>query len=242
MKHNLILISLFLCILQSHCTALSRSARSAEKVEKVKANYQIGYLENRDFKFDPFRVKNFLSLLKFEIIRGGNGIVEEGSDAESAKPNATAMPTQQTAPPLSQNPEAKDTPISPNSNLPIGPATTEMIKPASPVVENVSKETKRLLNETEIKNLGSKINFDYYLQGSFGISDSGSILEKNFTTLIFIDVHDKSGKLIRTVTFSQESKHFSEAEDLKQASTHLADRIMRKQENQETKAWWKFEF
>ncbi|TGM61746.1 lipoprotein [Leptospira adleri] len=240
MKNTLILISLFICTLQNDCTMLSRSARSAEKAEKVKANYQIGYLENRDFKFDPFRVKNFISLLKFEIIRGGNGIIEEGSEPEISKPNLVAQAQTPTA---TQNPEAKENPVSPTANLPsAGTAAAEMIKPASPIpaADNNSKDTKKILSETEIKNLASKMNFDYYLQGSFGISDNGSILEKNFTTLIFIDVHDKSGKLLRTVAFSQESKNFSEAEDLKQASLHLAERIVKKQENQENKAWWKF--
>lgn len=219
-------------ITMSNCVIFSRSARSAEKAEKVKANYQIGYLENRDFRFDPFRVKNFVSLLKFEIIKGGNGIIEEGSEVESAKSGSPA-PAALTA--LTQNPEAKETPALP----PLPTPNPEMPKSGP---ETVAKEGKRILTEIEIKNLSAKMNFDYYLQGSFGMSDNGSILDRNFATLIFIDVYDKSGKLVRTVSYSQESKNFSEAEDLKHASISLVDKIMQRGDKSESKEWWKFGF
>lgn len=84
--------------------------------------------------------------------------------------------------------------------------------------------------ENEIKNLSSKVNLDYYLQGSFGMSDNGSILDLNFTTLIFLDVHDKTGKLVKSVSYTQDSKNFSDADDLKQASISLVDKIMKKSE------------
>ncbi|TGL79171.1 lipoprotein [Leptospira yasudae] len=247
MKLGTTLLLLCFFLTQTNCTVFfSRSARSAEKADKIKANYQIGYLENRDFRFDPFRVKNFISLLKFEIIRGGNGLVEEGSEQDTSKMNPTPAPTLPNNA-VTQNPEAKEsasTPITPPT-VPIPTAAMQaMTNPegSKTAIDSSQKENKRILTETEIKSLSGKTNFDYYLQGSFGISDNGSILDRNYTTLIFIDVHDKSGKLVRTVTFSQESKHFSEAEDLKQASISLVDKIMKKQENQESKVWWKFGF
>ncbi|MCG6167176.1 lipoprotein [Leptospira sp. FAT2] len=241
MKLHKILIFVLLCILYNGCMVFNRSARAAEKAEKVKANYQIGYLENRDFRFDPFRIKNFISLLKFEIIRGGNGLVEDGSESDPSK-NSTSAP-QQTPSSTVQNPEAKDS-VSPPVPTQAMQAMTnpEGVKPNSDATTAAAKDTKRMLTETEIKSLSTKTNFDYYLQGSFGMSDNGSILDRNFTTLIFIDVYDKTGKLIRTVSYAQESKNFSEADDLRQASISLVDKIMKKQENIENKEWWKFGF
>ncbi len=201
----------------------NKTARAAEKATTVKANYQIGYIENRDFRFDPFRIKNFISLLKFEIIRNGNGLVEE--EPETSKTNPPTSVT--TNNPMLQNPEATTT-------TPVVPTTTapETSKPVAASTEsNPPKDSKRIFMENEIKNLSSKVNFDYYLQGSFGMSDNGSILDRNFTTLIFLDVHDKTGKLVKSVSYTQDSKNFSDADDLKQASISLIDKIMKKSED-----------
>lgn len=126
-----------------------------------------------------------------------------------------------------QNPEATTTPPS----TPIAPTTTtpETPKPTA-TASTEAKDSKRIFMENEIKNLSSKVNFDYYLQGSFGMSDNGSILDRNFTTLIFLDVHDKTGKLVKSVSYTQDSKNFSDADDLKQASISLVDKIMKKSE------------
>ncbi|WP_061244706.1 lipoprotein [Leptospira noguchii] len=219
-----IIILFFTNILLSSCVIFgNKTARAAEKATTVKANYQIGYIENRDFRFDPFRIKNFISLLKFEIIRNGNGLVEE--EPETSKTNPPTSVT--TNNPMLQNPEATTT-------TPVVPTTTapETSKPVAASTEsNPPKDSKRIFMENEIKNLSSKVNFDYYLQGSFGMSDNGSILDRNFTTLIFLDVHDKTGKLVKSVSYTQDSKNFSDADDLKQASISLIDKIMKKSED-----------
>ncbi|XDD51126.1 lipoprotein [Leptospira sp. WS92.C1] len=224
-------ILFWICILFVDCATFGRSARSAEKAEKVKANYQVGYLENRDFKFDPFRVKNFISLLKFEIIRVGNGLIEDGTEPDMPVAKNTAPQG------ISQSPEAVQTPVVPTMSI---APSQELAKPVNPDLS--TKDAKRILSETEIRGLATKMNFDYYLQGSFGISDSGGILDRSFTTLIFIDVYDRSGKLVRSVSYTQESKHFSEADDLKNASVSIVDRIVKKTENSENKTWWKLGF
>ncbi|EMK15391.1 lipoprotein [Leptospira kirschneri] len=219
-----IIILIFTNIILSGCVIFgNKTARAAEKAATVKANYQIGYIENRDFRFDPFRIKNFISLLKFEIIRNGNGLVEEESETSKTNP-PTSVATNN---PMLQNPEATTTPPS----TPIAPTTTtpETPKPTATASTEV-KDSKRIFMENEIKNLSSKVNFDYYLQGSFGMSDNGSILDRNFTTLIFLDVHDKTGKLVKSVSYTQDSKNFSDADDLKQASISLVDKIMKKSE------------
>ncbi|UOG41304.1 lipoprotein [Leptospira noguchii] len=223
-----IIILFFTNILLSSCVIFgNKAARAAEKATTVKANYQIGYIENRDFRFDPFRIKNFISLLKFEIIRNGNGLVEE--EPETSKTNPPTSVT--TNNPMLQNPEATTT----TPPTPVVPTTTapETPKPAATTSteSNLSKDSKRIFMENEIKNLSSKVNFDYYLQGSFGMSDNGSILDRNFTTLIFLDVHDKTGKLVKSVSYTQDSKNFSDADDLKQASISLIDKIMKKSED-----------
>ncbi|WP_078131596.1 lipoprotein [Leptospira kirschneri] len=219
-----ITILIFTNIILSGCVIFgNKTARAAEKAATVKANYQIGYIENRDFRFDPFRIKNFISLLKFEIIRNGNGLVEEESETSKTNP-PTSVATNN---PMLQNPEATTTPPS----TPIASTTTtpETPKPTATASTEV-KDSKRIFMENEIKNLSSKVNFDYYLQGSFGMSDNGSILDRNFTTLIFLDVHDKTGKLVKSVSYTQDSKNFSDADDLKQASISLVDKIMKKSE------------
>lgn len=219
-----IIILIFTNIILSGCVIFgNKTARAAEKAATVKANYQIGYIENRDFRFDPFRIKNFISLLKFEIIRNGNGLVEEESETSKTNP-PTSVATNN---PMLQNPEATTTPPS----TPIAPTTTtpETPKPTA-TASTEAKDSKRIFMENEIKNLSSKVNFDYYLQGSFGMSDNGSILDRNFTTLIFLDVHDKTGKLVKSVSYTQDSKNFSDADDLKQASISLVDKIMKKSE------------
>ncbi|EKO16567.1 lipoprotein [Leptospira kirschneri] len=219
-----IIILIFTNTILSGCLIFgNKTARAAEKAATVKANYQIGYIENRDFRFDPFRIKNFISLLKFEIIRNGNGLVEEESETSKTNP-PTSVSTNN---PMLQNPEATTTPPS----TPIAPTTTtpETPKPTA-TASTEAKDSKRIFMENEIKNLSSKVNFDYYLQGSFGMSDNGSILDRNFTTLIFLDVHDKTGKLVKSVSYTQDSKNFSDADDLKQASISLVDKIMKKSE------------
>ncbi|AKP27145.1 putative lipoprotein [Leptospira interrogans serovar Manilae] len=221
-----IIILFFTSIILNGCVIFgNKTARAAEKAATVKANYQIGYIENRDFRFDPFRIKNFISLLKFEIIRNGNGLVEEEPETSKTNPPTPVA----TSNPMLQNPEATTTAPS----TPTVPTTPETPKPTTTTSTetNPSKDSKRIFMENEIKNLSSKVNFDYYLQGSFGMSDNGSILDRNFTTLIFLDVHDKTGKLVKSVSYTQDSKNFSDADDLKQASISLVDKIMKKSEN-----------
>ncbi|KAA1269105.1 lipoprotein [Leptospira interrogans] len=217
-----IIILFFTSIILNGCVIFgNKTARAAEKAATVKANYQIGYIENRDFRFDPFRIKNFISLLKFEIIRNGNGLVEEEPETSKTNPPTPVA----TSNPMLQNPEATTT--APSTTTPETPKPTTTTSTET----NSSKDSKRIFMENEIKNLSSKVNFDYYLQGSFGMSDNGSILDRNFTTLIFLDVHDKTGKLVKSVSYTQDSKNFSDADDLKQASISLVDKIMKKSEN-----------
>lgn len=217
-----IIILFFTSIILNGCVIFgNKTARAAEKAATVKANYQIGYIENRDFRFDPFRIKNFISLLKFEIIRNGNGLVEEEPETSKTNPPTPVA----TSNPMLQNPEATTT--APTTTTPETPKPTTTTSTET----NSSKDSKRIFMENEIKNLSSKVNFDYYLQGSFGMSDNGSILDRNFTTLIFLDVHDKTGKLVKSVSYTQDSKNFSDADDLKQASISLVDKIMKKSEN-----------
>ncbi|EMG19849.1 hypothetical protein LEP1GSC150_4398 [Leptospira interrogans serovar Copenhageni str. LT2050] len=174
-----------------------------------------------------FVLKNFISLLKFEIIRNGNGLVEEEPETSKTNPPTPVA----TSNPMLQNPEATttapSTPTAPTTTTPETPKPTTTTSTET----NSSKDSKRIFMENEIKNLSSKVNFDYYLQGSFGMSDNGSILDRNFTTLIFLDVHDKTGKLVKSVSYTQDSKNFSDADDLKQASISLVDKIMKKSEN-----------
>ncbi|TGK43535.1 lipoprotein [Leptospira andrefontaineae] len=189
--------------------------RSADKPEKAKSQIMIGYIENRDLRFDPYRIKNFVSMLRFEIIRSGNAVIQSDDSVPSQEGSANK---QGSSNPASSNPVAE-------TDTNVQNAMQEMTKSLQPSAPAAKQEkSNKLLSESEIKGLSS-FGFDYYLQGSFSLADNGNILDKKTATLVFIDVFDRTGKMVRTISYTSENKNFSDADHLKDICSNIADKL-----------------
>lgn len=202
------------------CTSLSLNyfnsgtVRMASKPDAVKSTYLLGFIENRDSHFDPFSTKNLASMLRFSLLNSGYGILNLEDYVKSTEdPNA-----------------AKSKLLEQPSNEP----SKALLGASLPAGQDLSS---RILKESEIKAIGASANFDYLIQGAIAMSDNRRMLDKAESGMIFLEIFDKSGKIVRSINYTIEGKTLSEAELLHSVCSRIIDRLDNKEEK---RPWWKF--
>ncbi|TGK00829.1 lipoprotein [Leptospira semungkisensis] len=188
------------------------TVRVATKRESVKSVYLLGYIENRDTHFDPFNTKNLTSMLKFELLDAGYGIlliddyVKSGDDSNSKKESTSAN-------------DASKALLAGDANALKG-----------------GDFGSRILKESEIKSFQGVANFDYLIQGAIAMGDNRKLLDKTESGIVFLEIFDKSGKIVTSINYTIEGKVLTEPEMLKAICSKIIDKIDKREEK---KPWWK---
>ncbi|WP_246050446.1 lipoprotein [Leptospira langatensis] len=208
----------------------SGSIRMATKKESVKSTYLLGYIENRDSHFDPFHTKNLSSMLKFELLNAGYGILVLD---DYIKPGEDMSPGKEAA---SKRGETKDllAQLAENAKMSGGGS-------ASPGAEGSgflsSDYGSKLLRESEIKTVQGVTHFDFFIQGAIAMNDNRKIIDKTENGIIFLEIFDKSGKFVSSINYTVEGRTLTEAELLKSICGRVIDKL---EKREDPKPWWRF--
>ncbi|WP_039948325.1 lipoprotein [Leptospira fainei] len=202
---------ILLAILVIDCSYFNTGAiRVATKREAVKSTYLLGFIENRDNHFDPFNTKNLTSMLKFELLDAGYGILVIDDYVKGDEGN-------------------------PKKDLLLGAEGNKALLAGDP--GHISSDlSSRLLKESEIKSVQSVTNFDFLIQGAISMGDNRRLIDKTESGIVFLEVFDKSGKIVSSINYTIEGKVLTEAELLKVICTRIIDKIDKREEK---KPWWK---
>ncbi|TGK17845.1 lipoprotein [Leptospira fluminis] len=189
------------------------TVRLATKKQTVKSVYLLGFIENRDNHFDPFITKNLISMLKFELLDAGYGILSIEDFVKVGEENS-----------LKREPAAGAG--DPNKALLGGDSGGHLH----------SDLGSRLLKESEIKSVQNVAQFDFLIQGAVVMGDNRKLLDKTESGIVFLEVFDKSGKIVSSINYTIEGRVITEPELLKAICTRIIDKIDNRQEK---KPWWK---
>lgn len=164
----------------------------------------IGSMEYRDLRFLPYTLHNFRNMLEFELIsRGYNVSIVE------AKPARTT-----------HAPKGKDRKVKTDDLMPTKFRSVAGETP--PIDIGPTGQRSVRLNESEIRTLAKRSPFRYFLQGAIGSSESGSLLEIEENVLVFLTVHDDSGRQVGAITYTVAGRSFENAEFLQLLCSRIA--------------------
>ncbi|EQA38121.1 putative lipoprotein [Leptospira inadai serovar Lyme str. 10] len=212
------ILSILLIVSIQSCTYFNTgSVRYAERKDKAKGVYLLGFIENRDSHFDPFSTKNLSSMLKFELLFSGYDVLVIGDYLKTIEDNVA----KEKAFKKEKSTESKD-----NTNF--LPDSAKNVAGEN-FWQNIELDPRNL-KEQEIKNLSGTVAFDFFIQGAISMNDNRKILDKKESAIIFLEVFDKKGKIISSVNYTVEDRTFTEANLLRDVCTKIVDKLDKREE------------
>lgn len=170
----------------------------------------IGYIEDRCVNYSPYISNNFSDMLEFELASIGYKtiLIKNTSNVE--------------IPVVSENKQ-----LSQNKN------DLDNILPASAISANSQENTGKFsrfgvpkyLYSDEIAKLAINYKFDYYVQGSISQYDTGELLNQQSNGIILLEVYNKDGLKIGSISYTIGNASFEESDYLKTISSKIADKI-----------------
>lgn len=193
----------------------------------------IGIIENRDARFSPFLIKNFSDMLQFHLIDLGFQFIE--IDSEVLQREVSGSKQAEFTP---EKEPAKSAVINEN-NIPVQNA----IDKADPAADLLPKNLKsiagenneksetgktsqeKILSSEQIRKLAEKINFNFFIQGAIGNNESGTLLESDENSLIFLKIYNSEGKLVNAVNFTVNGRNIAEAPFLRDVCSRISGKL-----------------
>ncbi len=196
---------------------LFRSSGTYQSALATKAKKSIllfGKIENRDSRYTPYLVDNFRDMLQTQIIELGIEIYDKGSkpSRNATIPSVEPQETQKEFKPLS---------LSEGLN-------TILLKSSinKDYNENFLSEKKsEILNSEDIKELAAEHQFNFFIQGAIGNNSSGTLLQEDENSLVFLKLYNPDGKLVGAINYSVSGRTLAEANLLREVSKIIAERI-----------------
>jgi len=205
----IVLISLLL-------SCVSEQLRVVASQDKGDKNFLIGYIENRGTRFSPFTTKNFVDMLKFELLK-------EGFLITSLPPHAIQKLCKKRKDMISSNTVPRNDSI---TNL--LPVNIKDFAKNQKTVFDIKTELNIFLTKKEITKLAKDFNFDYILQGSISVRGTNDILEEEDNSLLFLEIIDKKGRQAGVINFYVEGKSLNENPYLQRVSANISRGIRSK--------------
>lgn len=244
-KSGLLAAILALAALNSiSCWWMNGSVRAVAVQRTSRGALAIGHIENRDLRYNPFSARNFIDMLEFELIRRGYSTIEaDYSGLQQQKPAAAPpsgpapapAPAPEAAAPAAAAPGSASAPgAAPAANVPprSGPPTDESYDLLPERLRNIAGEgtaavrqsriEDRLLTSAEIKQLGQANQFQYFMQGAVGRTESGILLDAEENTLVFIQVYSREGRKVGAINFTVSDRSLHQADFLQNVAERIA--------------------
>lgn len=194
----------------------SGNIHRAQVGKKTHLSISLGYLENRDARFSPFATKNFGDLLQIQLINLHYKVLDlDYSPLSRSQPGSVHRSNK------SENQTHR--PVDDTRNLlPVnlrnaaGEIHPVRFKPAP---------GQRLLTRKEIAHLSSQNQFQFFLQGAIGRSETGLLLDIAENTLIILFIYNTSGEKIGAINFTAEKRNLSNYEFMHNVAERLAKTV-----------------
>lgn len=185
---------IFIClvVIQISCKIDEYQVKSTVVIDSPKKKLMLGLINTRDVRTPRSIAKDFQDLLAFELIQKGD-VISFCNFQELYK-------------------EVK----SENSKLPLNLRTA-----AGEFWNNHSIQERQLL-KGEIKELGEKEGFDFFLQGSISIQNNESMLERKDYNYIFLHIYGPDGNMVGMIRSTFDNKILYESMLLKEVAAKMA--------------------
>ncbi|MGJ4754343.1 lipoprotein [Leptospira kmetyi] len=199
-----------------------------------KSTLAIGKIASRDARFAPYLIDNFKDMLQLQLIDEGYSLKEIPS--ERKKKSITAQPSsgngeeQKTeTPEASKDSSKKNGEESSNNLRDLLPENLRNVLEKGAVVgfSDSSKETRDddFLSSEEIKALSAKHNLQFFVQGAVGTNDSGTLLEEDSNSLVFLKIYDSNGNLKGGISYTVNGRTLAEATLLKEVCYKISNKM-----------------
>lgn len=193
--------------------------RSTYVNAQSKATLALGLIENRDTDFNPHTVKNFADLLRMQLLTRNYRLTDPDYSALLKKPVAQPEHTKK---PITRG---RTETIPENTTRDLLPRAYRYVAGETRPLYPEERITERLLNRNEIAMLKKENDFQFYLQGALGRSETGLMLDVEENTIVILFLYDRSGETIGAVNFTADRRNLSEYEFMHQVSGRLAQEI-----------------
>ncbi|EMY76032.1 hypothetical protein LEP1GSC060_2274 [Leptospira weilii serovar Ranarum str. ICFT] len=242
-KISLSIVLLSLAAVFYDCSTISKLFRSSGAyqvyVMKSEENFPlaIGKIVSRDARFSPYLMENFKDMLQLHFMAEGYSVKEMPEEKSLRKLlSKTNSSSESVEPPEATekketNPIANETRSADNTtNLKeLLPENLRQVLDKGTVVgfSNISKDVQfgDFLSSDEIKLLSERLGIRYFVQGAVGNNDSGSLLEEDFNSLVFLKVYDSNGILKGGITYVVNGRSLNEANLLKEVCRNISNRM-----------------
>ncbi|XDD50775.1 lipoprotein [Leptospira sp. WS92.C1] len=191
----------------------------------------IGKIASRDARFAPYLIDNFKDMLQLQLIDEGYTL-KEIPNRKNLKPSVGASgERQEPKNPLPENTEPPKQSSDDNTlNLrELLPENLRNVLDKGAVVgfSDVSKEGKEddFLSSEEVKILSEKYNLNYFVQGAVGNNDSGTLLEEDSNSLVFLKIYDSNGTLKGGIAYTVNGRSLTEATLLRDVCKQISNKM-----------------
>lgn len=211
MKSKVLIISLFLVI---SCRDYGQ-VRFAQYQEAEGNRVILGHFENRDMRFTPFTARNFQDMLRFELLLRGYSAgfleredwlrLEDGQETHSVPGEI----------------EAADSDSYDLSVLP--PSLGDVAGQISPRADARRTAEPRRLGRVEIMDTLADLEADYFIQGAIGRGETGTILEIEEQSLVFVEVYGVDGNIVGVLNHRVRKANLADVDYLKVVCERIAE-------------------
>lgn len=194
--------------------------------EKAKYTLVVGKIVSRDSRYSPFLIDNFKDMLQLQLMDTGYIVKEipqgktlrkilDSSQKSQEKPSKIDPAGGSTS---SKEQKATNDDSAANlkellpENLRNNLEKNGVIGFSNSVEEKYNDD---FLTSEEVKFLSEKYNFQFFIQGAVGNNSSGTLLDEDANSLVFLKVYDSKGDLKGAMTYTVNGRSLSEAPLLK---------------------------
>ncbi|RHX85453.1 lipoprotein [Leptospira stimsonii] len=198
-----------------------------------KPSVAVGKIASRDARFSPYLIDNFKDMFQLQLI--DKGYILKEIPVEKKRKLPISAPPQ----PISENPTEKS-PVSKDIQKPQAEESSSNLRELLPeslrnvlekgaVVGFSDPEKNQIdddfLSSEDIRIISEKHKVQYYVQGAVGNNDSGTLLEEDSNSLVFLKIYDSSGILKGGIAYTVNGRTLAEANLLKDVCQKISGKL-----------------
>ncbi|WP_425529263.1 lipoprotein [Leptospira stimsonii] len=196
-----------------------------------KSSVAIGKIASRDARFAPYLIDNFKDMLQLQLIDEGYVLKEIPNEKRNRRLSTPPTDNPSTVEKNAGNADFQKTqPEENSSNLrELLPENLRNVLEKGAVVgfsdpqKNLSEDD--FLSADEIKIISETHKIQFYVQGAVGNNDSGTLLEEDSNSLVFLKIYDSSGTLKGGIAYTVNGRSLTEANLLKDVCQKISGKL-----------------
>ncbi|MBM9576367.1 lipoprotein [Leptospira sp. 201903070] len=200
-----------------------------------KSSIAIGKIASRDARFAPYLIDNFKDMLQLQLIDEGYNLKEiQNGKKDKLQPIPLPTPSKDNnvdKPPVTENQDIQK-PITEENSTNLRELLPEnlrnVLEKGSVVGFSDSKKNSSeddFLSSEDIIIVSEKHKIQYFIQGAVGNNDSGTLLEEDSNSLVFLKIYDSTGTLKGGIAYTVNGRSLTEANLLKDVCQKIAGKL-----------------